>query len=313
MEQEVNHFHSRNITEIFHELKTSEKGLSLEDSKRRLSKNGLNEISQKKKTPEILIFLKQFHSPLIYILFVAMIISFIFGHLVDGYVILAVVLINATIGFVQERKAERAIDALKKLIISYAKVYRNNEIIKIPSKEIVAGDIIFLEEGDKVPADARLFELKNFKVQEASLTGESFPTEKNLKILEESTTLADRTNMVFMSTLVVSGQAKAVVVATANKTAIGQVAKSIQEIIQPRMHFNKKVSQLAIQMGIFAFIGALLTFLIGFFVHRLEFFEIFLFTIASLVSGIPEGLPAVLIIVLAVGAKRMAKRYTHYS
>ncbi len=308
MEQEVNHYHSKNINEIFQEFKTSEKGLSPEDAKRRLSQYGFNEISKKKKNSEILIFLKQFNSPLIYILFVAMIISFIFNHLIDAYVILAVVLINAIIGFVQERKAEKSIDALKKLIISYAKVYRNNEIIKIPSKELVPGDIIFLEEGDKVPADARLFEIKNFRTQEASLTGESFPTEKNLKILEESTTLADRINMVFMSTLVVSGQAKAVVVATANKTAIGQVAKSIQEIIQPRMHFNKKVSQLAIQMSIFAFIGALLTFLIGFFIHKLEFFEIFLFTIASLVSGIPEGLPAVLIIVLAVGAKRMAKR-----
>jgi Ca2+-transporting ATPase len=308
MEEEVNHYHSKNITEIFQEFKTSEKGISLEESKKRLSQYGLNEFSKKKKTPEILIFLKQFNSPLIYILFIAMIISFVFNHLIDGYVILAVVLVNSIIGFIQERKAERAIDALKKLIISYAKVYRNGEIVKVPSKELVPGDIIFLEEGDKVPADARLLELKNFKVQESSLTGESFPVEKNLKILEESTTLSDRINMIFMSTLVVSGQAKAVVVATANKTAIGQVAKSIQKIVQPKMHFNKKVSQLAIQMAIFAFIGALLTFLIGFFIRGLEFFEIFLFTIASLVSGIPEGLPAVLIIVLAVGARRMAKR-----
>jgi Ca2+-transporting ATPase len=308
MEQEVNHFHSKDIKEIFQELKISEKGLTKEQAEKRLKEFGPNEIAQKKKASIILIFLKQFHSPLIYILFVAMIISFIFGHLIDAYVILAVVLINATIGFIQERKAERAIDALKKLIISYAKVYRNEEIVKIPSKELVPGDIIFLEEGDKVPADARLFEIKNFRTQEASLTGESFPVEKDLKVLDKFLTLADRTNMVFMSTLVVSGTAKAVVVATANKTAIGQVAQSIQEIVQPRMHFNKKVSQLAIQMGIFAFIGALLTFLIGFFIRGLEFFEIFLFTIASLVSGIPEGLPAVLIIVLAVGARRMAKR-----
>jgi len=308
MEQEVNHYHSKDIKEIFQELKTSEKGLSSENSKERLTKFGLNEIAQKKKKSKILIFLKQFNSPLIYILFIAMIISFVFNHLVDAYVILVVILINAIIGFVQERKAERAIDALKKLIVAYAKVYRNGEVIKVPSKELVLGDIIFLEEGDKVPADARLFEIKNFRTQEASLTGESFPVEKDLKVLDKSITLADRINMVFMSTLVVSGTAKAVVVATANKTSVGQVAQSIEEIVQPKMHFNKKVSQLAIQMGIFASIGALLTFLIGFFIRGLEFFEIFLFTIASLVSGIPEGLPAVLIIVLAVGARRMAKR-----
>jgi len=306
--EEVNNFHSKDIKNILQELKTSEKGLTKEQADERLKKVGLNEISKKKKTPLILIFLKQFNSPLIYILFIAMIISFIFGHLVDAYVILAVVLINATIGFVQERKAERAIDALKKVIVSYAKVYRDEEIVKIPSQNLVPGDIIFLEEGDKVPADARLFELKNFRTQESSLTGESLPVEKNLKILEQSVTLSDRTNMIYMSTLVVSGQAKAVVVATADKTAVGQVATSIQKIVQPKMHFNKKVSQLAVQMAIFAFIGAFLTFIIGFFIHGLEFFEIFLFTIASLVSGIPEGLPAVLIIVLAVGARRMAKR-----
>jgi len=301
-------YHAKEVKEIFKELKTSEKGLTQEQAKIRLAKTGLNEISKKKKTPKIFFFLKQFNSPLIYILFVAMIISFIFDHVIDAYVILAVVLINAVIGFVQERKAERAIDALKKLVVSYAKVYRDDKLLKVPSKEIVFGDIILLEEGDKVPADARLFEMKNFRTQESSLTGESFPEEKNLKILDKSVVLSDRTNMVFMSTLVVSGQAKAVVVGIANKTVIGNVAESIQEIVQPKMHFNKKVNQLAMQMAIFAGVGAALTFIIGYFFNKLELFEIFLFTIASLVSGIPEGLPAVLIIVLAIGARRMAKR-----
>ncbi len=301
-------YHAKEVKEIFKELKTSEKGLTQKQAKIRLAKTGLNEISKKKKTSQTLIFLKQFNSPLIYILFVAMIISFIFDHIIDAYVILAVVLINAIIGFVQERKAERAIDALKKLVVSYAKVYRDDKLLKIPSKEIVLGEIILLEEGDKIPADARLFEIKNFRTQESSLTGESFPEEKNLKILDKSIVLSDRKNMVFMSTLVVSGQAKAIVVATSDKTAIGEVAESIQEIVQPKMHFNKKVNQLAMQMAIFAGIGAALTFIIGYFFNKLEFFEIFLFTIASLVSGIPEGLPAVLIIVLAIGARRMAKR-----
>ena len=305
-------YHSKTKEEIFRELKTSEKGLSQEEAEKRLKRHGLNQISKKKKKSQILIFLKQFNSPLIYILFVAMIISFIFDRLIDAYVILAVVLINAGIGFIEERKAERAIDALKKLIVSYAKVYRDGEIIKVPARELVLGDIISLEEGDKIPADARLFEIEEFRTQESSLSGESFPEEKKLRILDESISLSDRTNMVFMSTLVVSGQAKAVVVATAKKTAIGQIAESIQEVVQPKMHFSEKVNQLSVQMGIFAVIGASITFIIGYFIRGWtrgeELYDLFLFTIASLVSAIPEGLPAVLVIVLAVGARRMAKR-----
>jgi len=301
-------WHSKVKEEIFSELRTSEKGLTEKEATKRLAESGLNEISKKKKTPQLFTFLKQFNSPLIYVLFVAMIISFIFHHLIDAYVIFAIVLINVIISFVQERKAEKAIDALKKLIVSYAMVSREGKITKVISSDLVPGDIIFLEEGDKVPADARIFEEKNFRTQESSLTGESFPQEKDLSVLGENVPLSDRTNMVFMGTLVVSGQAKAIVVTTANKTAIGQVAESIQEIIQPKLHFNEKVKQLTTQMAIFALAGAALTFIVGFFIRGLEFFEIFLFTIASLVSGIPEGLPAVLIIVLAIGARRMAKK-----
>ena len=304
----MSNWHTKTKEEIFRELKTSEKGLTKEESKIRLQQIGFNEITEKKKSNPFLNFLKQFNSPLIYILFIAMIISFIFHHLIDAYVILAVVLINATVGFVQERKAEKAINALKKMIVSYAKIYREGKLTKVLSKEVVPGDIIFLEQGDKISADARIIEIKNFRTQESSLTGESFPQDKDLKILDENISLGDRTNMIFMGTLVVSGQAKAIVVETKNQTEIGQVAKSMQEIIQPTMHFKKKVDELAIQMAIFATIGAILTFIVGYFFHKLGFFEIFLFTIASLVSGIPEGLPAVLIIVLAIGARRMAKR-----
>jgi Ca2+-transporting ATPase len=303
-----NSWHTKNKEEIFRELGTSSKGLSEQEILERLERDGLNEIRKKKKEPVILKILKNFNSPLIYILLLAMIISFIFEHVIDGYVILFIIFINGTISFVQERKAEKAIESLEKMIISYAKVYRNEDLKKIPASQLVKGDIILLEEGDKVPADARLIEITNFRTQEASLTGESFPVDKELKILKESISLGDKINMVFMGTVVVSGSAKAVVVATGEKTAIGQVAESIQEIIQPKMHFNEKVSKLAFQMATFAIIGASLTFLIGFFMHKLELVELFLFTIASLVSGIPEGLPAVLIIVLAVGANRMAKR-----
>ena len=191
-------YHTKTKEEIFEELKTSEKGLSNLEAKKRLTKYGPNVITKQKKKSKILKFLKQFNSPLIYILLIAMIISFVFHHLIDAYVILFIVCINASIGFIEERKAERAIDALKKLIVSYAKVYRGGEEIKVHAEELVKGDIIYLEEGDKVPADARLIEIKNFRTQESSLTGESLPEEKNLGVLDVSTPLADRTNMVFI-------------------------------------------------------------------------------------------------------------------
>ena len=308
MQKEGYGWHAKTEEEIFKELETNEKGLLEDEAQKRLKEHGYNEITKEKKKSQTLIFLKQFHSPLIYILLVAIAISFIFKRLIDAYVILAVVLINAAIGFIEERRAEKAIDSLKSVIVSQAKVYRNGELMKIPAKNLVLGDIIFLEEGDKVPADARLIELKNLRTQESSLTGESFPEDKTLKVLLEGGSLIGRTNMVFMSTLVVSGTAKAVVVSIAEKTEIGQVAQSIKKVVQPRMHFQEKVSQLAMQMAIFAIIGALLIFIIGYFFRKLAFIDIFFFTIASLVSGIPEGLPAVLIIILAIGAGRMAKR-----
>jgi P-type Ca2+ transporter type 2C len=300
-------YHSKSVSEIFKELRSSPEGLTNEQYLRILAEKGANVISERKKTPLIFRLLKQFNSPFIYILVFAAGISFFINRLIDAGVVLGIMLINVVISFAEERKAEKAINLLKSMVISYAKVYRDGELIKVPSSQIVPGDVIFLEEGDKIPADARLLEMSNFKTQESSLTGESFPQEKSLKNLSETTSLPDRTNMVFMGTMVASGEAKALVVFTANKTQVGQVAKSIQEIIHPKTHFDKKITQLSIQMGIFAVVGAILTFLIGFFIQGIEFLDMFLFTVASLVSGIPEGLPAVFIIVLAVGARRMAK------
>lgn len=304
----MENFHSKSKGEILKELETSEGGLSGAEAERRLKKFGINEISKAKKTPAILVFLKQFNSPLIYILFIAMIISFLFGHEIDAYVILAVIIINASVGYVQEKKAEKAIDALKKLIVSHAKVIRDKNEMKISAKEVVPGDVISLEEGDRVPADAYLIEIKDFRTQEASLTGESMPVEKKMGILDKRISLGDRVNLVFQGTMVVSGSARAIVVATAGNTEMGKIAESLEETIQPKLHFDEKISQLAFQMAILAVAGSALIFFVGFFVNKLEFFEIFLFTIASLVSAIPEGLPAVLVIVLTVGARRMAKR-----
>ncbi len=301
-------WHSISVEDTLKNINSNEKGLQKSEARKRQNIYGKNKISEKKSTPLILKFLKQFHNPLIYILFIAMTISFVFKHFIDGYVIFIVMFINAIIGFIQEYKAEKSISALKRLIITYAKVYRGGELLKVPASELVPGDVISLEAGDKVPADCRILSCKNLRTQEASLTGESLPQEKNIRVVSEKVSLGDRTNMLFMSTSVVSGSAKAVVVKIGNKTQIGKVASSIQKVKNPKIHINEKVRLLAFQMTIFASIGAFLAFSIGFFINKLDFFEIFLFTVASFVGGVPEGLPAIMAIVLAIGARRMANK-----
>ncbi len=304
-EEEV---YQKPLKEVMSKYSTIESGLTTSDTVKRIRTYGYNEIPQKKKESQFIQFIKQFNSPLIYILIVAMIISFAFNKLIDGFVILVVLILNAIIGFVQERKAEKAIDALKKFVVAYAKVYRDGNLTKIPASELVPGDIIELEEGDKVPADCRIIQSKNLQTQESSLTGESLPESKSPQILHNTTPLGDRTNMLFMSTIIVSGSAKAVVVNTGSSTEIGRIATSLQKVEVKQSLFQSKVKTLTFVMGSFAIIGALLIFLLGIFYRKFEFIDVFFFTVASLVSATPEGLPAVLSIVLAVGAWRMAKR-----
>jgi len=301
-------FHSQTVEDALEKLSSNINGLSEKEAKSRLEKFGVNEIPEKKARHPVLIFLKQFHSVLIYILIIAAVISFFSGDLIDVYIIVGVILINAIMGFVQERKADLSIQALKRMIVPHAKVYREGELLQIAARELVPGDIILLEEGDRVPADARLLEIKVFRTVEASLTGESLPIDKGIKVLPERTVLADCKNMVWMGTFVARGQAKAVVTATGISTAFGKIAQDIEKIKRVKGHFKEKTDKLAKQMGIIAAIGASVTFIVGFFIRGFEFLEIFLFTLASLVSGIPEGLPAVLVIVLAIGAHRMVKR-----
>jgi len=308
MKKEAQVYHSQTPEETIKSLGSNKQGISKAQANTRKIKYGLNQIPEKKQLSPILVFLRQFKSLMVYILLVAAAISLFLDRLIDVYVIVAVILINAIIGFLQEHKAEKAIKALKKMIVPQARLYRDGELVQIPAKNLVPGDIIVLEEGDRIPADARLLEIKNFRTVEASLTGESFPVDKILKVLPSKTPLADQKNMVWLGTFVASGKAKAIIVATGAHTAIGRLAKSIGTIKPGKTHFQEKADSLAKHLAIIAFAGAVLTFLIGYFFRKLEFSEIFLFTIASLVSGIPEGLPAVLAIVLAIGAFRMAKR-----
>ncbi len=301
-------FHDKSTEYVLKEFNSRIEGLSEEESKRKKQKHGSNELPEKSKASFIILFLKQFNSLMIYVLIASATISFFLGRLIDAYVILAVVLINVLLGFFQEYKAEQTINSLKKMIIQQAKVYRNGELILIPSNKLVPGDIIEIEEGDNIPADCRIIETKNLKTIETSFTGEPFAIEKNARILPAKTRFSERTNMVFLGTFVSSGSARAIVTAIGDKTEIGKLARTIETIKTKKSHFKEKTDTLAKYVATMAIIGAIVTFLIGYFLRDFSFNEMFLFTMASLVAAIPEGLPAVLAIVLAIGAKKMAKK-----
>jgi P-type Ca2+ transporter type 2C len=305
----TNLFHSKPVKKVLKELLSdSREGLASSEVKIRLQKFGFNEIPEKKAIHPVFIFFKQFHSWLIYILIGAALFSFFTGHIFDAYIILAVLFLNAVMGFFQERKVERTIAALKKMVVLFTKVIRGGDLLKIPAKELVPGDIIFLEEGDKIPADARLLEAKNFRTMEAALTGESASINKDFKELSEKTTLADQKNMVWLGTFVVAGQAKAIVTATGLKTALGQIAQGLEEVKKPQSHFKTRTDLLAKQMAGIAFIFVFILLLVELFIGHFGFVSSFRFAVAALVSAIPEGLPVVLVIVLAIGAHRMARR-----
>ena len=304
-----NLFHYQSIDQTIKYFSShSGEGLNSEEAKNRLLKFNFNEIPEKKSIHPIFIFIKQFNSWLIYILIGAAVFSFLTDHLFDVYIIITILFLNALIGFIQEYKAEKAIHALKKMVVPFAKVIRDGDLLKIPARELVPGDVIFLEEGDRIPADARLFEVKNFRTIEAALTGESSSISKTIKSLAKETGLADQKNMVWLGTFAATGQAKAIITATGIETSLGKIAESLAKVKAPKTHFKIKTDLLAKQMGAIAIFSSLIVFLIGFIFGHLDFVETFRFTVAILVSSIPEGLPAVLIIVLAVGAHRMAKR-----
>lgn len=302
------HWHHIDHRELFIKLKTHRSGLSDAEVVERRKMYGWNELPEIRKKHWFLILLKQFKSLLVLILFVAAMISIATGHAVDMWVILAVIVVNAIIGFVQELKAEKAVASLKSMLVPQAKVIRNGISQNITARELVPGDIIILEEGDSIPADARIIESKNLRAIEASLTGESVPINKREDSLPEETLLADRKNMVFKSTFIAAGYALAVVTGIGLQTAIGDIARSLGDIKTVKTNFQRKVETLARQMAVISILSASLLFIISYFFQQAKFEEILLISIAALVSAIPEGLPAVLSIVLAIGANRMTKR-----
>lgn len=300
-------WYNLNTDETLRSLNSHRYGLSDDEAKARLEQYGHNELKAKNKTLPIVVFLKQLLSPLIYILFAAAIISILTQHYIDALVILGILLANAAIGFIQETRAERAMEALMQMAAPKAKVRRDGKVKQIPAKDVVFGDILLFETGDKISADARLIESSNLKVNEAILTGESMPVEKHTMSLDGDLTVADRKNMLHMSTIVSYGRATAVAVGTGMSTEIGKIAGALGEIDVDKTPLQKSISKLS-QYIIVVVLAALAILLIVGVARGLNWLEIFYLAVAAGVSAIPEGLPAVVTVVLAVGMQIMARR-----
>lgn len=283
-------------------------GLSDEEAKKRLSEYGPNRLSTKKKKTLLQLFISQLADVMIYILFGAAIISAMVGEISDSIIILIVIFINAIIGVVQESKAEKALEALKELSTPKAIVKRGGELKEVPSEEVVVGDIVVIDAGRFIPADLRLIESANLKIDEAAFTGESVPADKDamITIEKDNVTIGDQHNMAFMSTLATYGRGIGVVVGTSMDTQIGKIAKMIDEAEEDSTPLQKRLAQLGKTLGFAAIFICGLIFVIALFQGR-DMLEMFLTAISLAVAAIPEGLPAIVAIVLAMGVQRMIK------
>lgn len=295
----------RSAAELEANLQT---GLSGEAAKERIARYGYNELKEKDQATLFQKIMQQLQDFLVIILIIASIVSGLMGEISDAIVIIAIVVINAILGVVQEGKAEKALEALQKMSAPNAKVLREGHLKIIPARELVPGDIVLIEAGDSVPADLRLIESVNLKIEEASLTGESVPAEKNAdRVFDAETSLGDRANMGYMSTIVTYGRGKGVVVATGAQTEIGKIAAAIQSFEDETTPLQLKLNQLGKWLGLACLGICALVFIIGF-IREGHILEMFLVAVSLAVAAIPEGLPAVVTIVLAIGMKRLAQK-----
>lgn len=302
-------WYKKSKNEILQELDVDEKnGLSSTEALRRLEKYGKNKLETKKKKTLFKQFLSQLKDVMIYILIIAAIISAFLGEISDALIILLVIIINAVIGVIQESKAEKALDALKELSTPKALVKRDGSLKEILSEDIVPEDIVIIDAGRYIPGDLRLIDTANLKIEESAFTGESVPSEKDASFLpDKEIPIGDQNNMAFMSTLATYGRGVGVVVGTGMNTEIGKIAKMIEQEENDETPLQKKLSELGKILGFLAVGICILIFIISFFQGR-DLLEMFLTSISLAVAAIPEGLPAIVAIVLALGVQRMVKK-----
>jgi Ca2+-transporting ATPase len=300
-------YYSESIEILLKELDSSKQGLSSREAHSRKLKYGDNTLKREEQTTPLKIFLQQFSSMLVLILVLATVLSAILGYLVDSLIILGVVILNAVFGFIQDYKAEKSLEALRKLTSLKSLVIRDNKETLIDSKDIVPGDILILKEGDKIPADSRIIELKNLQTNESSLTGESTPLEKQICILKENIALAERKNMVFSGTIVTLGYAKVLVIATGMNTEIGKIAHLVQTVEKEKTPLQLRLQQLGKYLGISVLAICALIFSLILFTSK-QWIDALLTSLSLAVAAIPEGLPAVVTISLALGLQRLARK-----
>lgn len=306
--QAVTVWHATQAKDVLAKLDSSQEGLTDAVAKRRIEQFGLNLLPPPPRRSPVLRFLLQFHNVLIYVLLGAALTTALLADWVDAAVILGVVFINAVIGFVQEGKAEEAVNAIRSILTLEALVLRDGQKTTVQVEDIVPGDIVFLQSGDKVPADLRLLKSKDLRIEEAALTGESVPVDKATAAVEADAGLGDRSNMAFSGTLVTYGQGTGVVVATGEKTELGKVSALLSSVQTLETRLTKQMAEFSqwLTGAILVLAGGTLFF--GLTVRDYSFTDIFFASVALAVAAIPEGLPAIITITLALGVQRMARR-----
>ena len=305
---ETETWYQRTYEDTLSELGSSPQGLSASEAETRAARFGPNSLPKAEGRGPIMRFLVHFHNVLIYVLLGSAVITFLLGHLIDTAVILAVVIVNALIGFIQEGKAEKAMDAINRMLSPNASVLRDGGRHTIPAEQLVPGDIVLLEPGDKVAADLRLIKAHGLQIQEAILTGESLPVEKQTAAIQQEVPLGDRSCMAFGGTLVTSGQGTGVVTAIAGATEIGRISgllSTVETLTTPLVAqmatFSKWLTAMILTVA-----SLILAF--GIVIQQQTFDALFMAVVGLTVAAIPEGLPAVLTITLAIGVQTMARR-----
>lgn len=302
--------------EVIKNLDSSLSGLSKERAEELLEKNGANELKEADKVPTYKLFLESFKDPLVIILLIAALVQIFLGETVESIIIFAVIIINSVLGVVQTKKAESSLESLKNLSAPNAKVIRDNKKMTIPAKNLVVGDIVFLEAGDYIPADGRLIEAQSLKVVEGMLTGESEPVLKHTEKISEDVSLGDQKNMVFSGAVVVYGRGSFVVTGTGMDTEMGKIAGLLESAENKLTPLQQKIEDFSKKLGVGIVILALLIFIIQvarnyFMAGNGEMTQIildsFMFSVAVAVAAIPEALSSIVTIVLAVGTNSMAK------
>lgn len=302
-------WHSLTSHQVLHLLNTNVQGLTTADAAVRLQDYGENQLPKPKPTSLLKKCLRQFNNVLIYILLIAATITGLLAQWLDTSVIIAVVFLNAIVGIIQEGKAEQALLKIRQMLHVNAQVYRNSELLTLPAEELVPGDVVVVKAGDKVPADIRLITSHNLSVNEAVLTGESLPREKSPDVVNRDAHLADRNSMIYSSTLLTHGRASGVVVATGKHTEVGRISQllaSAEDLITPLM---RQMITFGRWLTLFIVIAAIATFCVGYYVRDYSVEQMFLAAISLAVAAIPEGLPAIMTITLAIGVTRMVSKH----